>query len=366
MNKLINLMSEFDNKKQENEFFQEDMQNTKNYIKPVILILGILDTLFLIPDYLFVKDIDSFIIIAAGRMLFILTIIIFYLMISKIKNSKNLALVLTIFEFISVLLFLFVLYQYKTPNYLIQSYGVLVILLAFFMVPNRLINMIIVSSFASLAFVLMSMYYIKNIKSSEFYAGIVYIAIFNFLFSIMAWRNNYNKRIQYLNGKELLRLSTVDSLTGAYNRLKFDEELKEWTGLSKRYSTPLSLIILDFDNFKKINDTYGHLVGDNVLIESVRLFKSCIRETDIFARWGGEEFTILLPNTDLSNATNLAERLRSKIANYKFKDVGQVTCSFGVANMNFNDNIENFLQKVDKMLYVSKNSGKNQVKKWQD
>ena len=366
MRKLINLMGEFADNKLEYEFFQEDMQNTKIYIKPIVLALGILDTLFLIPDYLFVKDIDSFIIIAAGRMLFIITIIIFYFMISRIKESKNLAYAITVFEFISVLLFLFVLYQYKTPNYLIQSFGVLVILLAFFMVPNRLINMIIVSGFASLAFILMSMYYIKNIKLTEFYAGIVYISIFNVLFGIMAWMNNYNKRIQYLNGKELIRLSTIDSLTGAFNRLKFDEELKKWAGLSKRYGTPLSLIILDFDDFKKINDAYGHLVGDNVLIESVRLFKSCIRETDIFARWGGEEFTILLPNTDLSNAANLAERLRSLLAGYRFKDVGQVTCSFGVANMNLNDNIENFLQKVDKMLYVSKNSGKNQVKKWQD
>ena len=364
MYKLINLMGEFIDSKLEYEFFQEDMQNAKNYIKPIVLILGILNTLFLIPDYLFVNNKNSFIDIASGRMFFIIIIIIFYIMIGRIKGSKTMASLLTIFEFISVLLFLFVLCQYKTPNYLIQAFGVMVILLAFFMVPNRLINMVIVSAFVSLTFIFMSLYYIKNIKPSEFYAGVVYIAIFNVLFSIMALRNNYNKRIQYLNRKELIRLSIIDSLTGAYNRAKFDEELKKWVVLSKRYGTSLSLIILDFDDFKKINDSYGHLVGDNVLIESVRLFKSCIRETDIFARWGGEEFTILLPNTDLSNAANLAERLRSKIADYKFNDAGHVTCSFGVANMDLNDDIESFLQKVDKMLYISKNSGKNQIKSW--
>ncbi len=208
----------------------------------------------------------------------------------------------------------------------------------------------------------MSFRHMQNINLSEFLAGIVYIVIVIALCSIMALRSHHYKRIQYINSKELIRLSITDHLSGIYNRAKLDEELKRWINYSHRYSVPLSIIIFDFDDFKDVNDSYGHLVGDEVLIKAVSIINGIIRESDIFARWGGEEFVILLPNTDKANAMKLAERIRKSIEKGPFEKMSGITCSFGVAQLSSDDDVESLLHKVDEKLYLAKRAGKNVVK----
>lgn len=358
----INYLGEFSEFGLEKEFFQQDMQKAMRYIRPILLMLGILNTLFLIPDYYLVHNKNAFVLIAAGRLFFIMLVMGLLIGIRFMKDYRILSYWITAYEIASILLFLFVLFQYESPNFLIQAFGVMIILIAVFMVPNRWINMIAVSLFLSIGFIVMSKYYIGNIKLSELSAGVVYIAIVIILCSIIAYRNNYYKRLQYINGKELLRLSTTDYLSGAYNRVKFDHELKYWVAYSKENDKPLSLMILDFDNFKRINDTYGHLIGDNVITETAALVMKSIRETDIFARWGGEEFILLLPNTNKAHAVELTERLRTSIEGYEFKEVGKVTCSFGVAQLTGEDDIKSLMQRADKMLYRAKRAGRNLVK----
>jgi diguanylate cyclase (GGDEF)-like protein len=360
--KNINYLGEFSEYSLEREFFHQDMQKAVRYIKPIVLMLGILNTLFLIPDYFLIHNRDTFVLLATGRVLFILLVMGLFVRLRYIKDYRVLAHWVTAYEATSILLFLFIYYQYESPNYLIQAFGVMIILIAVFMIPNRWINTIAVSLFLSIGFIAISKYYVENIKVSEFSAGVVYIGIAIMLFSIIAYRNNYYKRIQYINSKELVRLSTTDHLSGAYNRVKFDDELKRWVAYSKEKNIPLSLMILDFDNFKKINDIYGHLIGDNVIIETSALIMNSIRETDIFARWGGEEFVLLLPNTNKVHAVELTERLRISIESHEFKEVGRVTCSFGVAQLAYDDDIKSLMQKVDKMLYRAKRAGKNLVK----
>ncbi len=162
--------------------------------------------------------------------------------------------------------------------------------------------------------------------------------------------------------KELIRLSTTDPLTGVYNRAKFNQEFKRNIDYTKRYGTPLSLIIIDFDNFKRINDNYGHLAGDSVIVQFVEIVNKNIRTIDIFARWGGEEFVLLLPNTDLNQGMATAERLRCNIEKHVFAKADKITCSFGVAQYSNDDNMESLLHKADKMLYEVKSKGKNCVR----
>ncbi len=161
--------------------------------------------------------------------------------------------------------------------------------------------------------------------------------------------------------KELLRLSETDPLTQAYNRLKFQSDLQQEIKLFFRYGTPFSLIMFDIDHFKQVNDTYGHPLGDMVLKEIVAQAGEHIRKTDVLARWGGEEFVILLKHTQLEGAANIAERLRSSIAQIKFEQVGQVTCSFGVALFGDDDDLESINKKVDEKLYRAKEKGRNRV-----
>lgn len=161
--------------------------------------------------------------------------------------------------------------------------------------------------------------------------------------------------------EKLKLLSVTDPLTQIYNRGKFNETLAEEIKRVKRYNTPLSIIMFDIDNFKDVNDTHGHDVGDDILVNLVNLVKGFIRETDIFSRWGGEEFMILLPITNLENAAILAERIRLEVMKNKFDVIGSLTCSFGVSEFLPDDNMETFTKQVDNALYESKRKGKNRV-----
>jgi diguanylate cyclase (GGDEF)-like protein len=164
---------------------------------------------------------------------------------------------------------------------------------------------------------------------------------------------------QLLAEKE--QLAETDYLTKIYNRLKFDNIFISEIMRAQRYKTSLCLIIFDIDNFKKINDTYGHHTGDTVLIEMAKVVSNNIRSTDIFARWGGEEFVILTPNTDIEHARELAERLRVAIEGYVFNESISVTCSFGVAEFREGDTKDALSKRADDALYEAKRSGKNRV-----
>lgn len=161
--------------------------------------------------------------------------------------------------------------------------------------------------------------------------------------------------------KILEQLATTDALTKIYNRLKLNELLSFEIKKADRYRLPLSLIMLDIDHFKDINDTYGHDVGDEVLIRFCNAISVNIRETDVFARWGGEEFMIMLPNTPLDGAKALAENLRKDIESIRFEKAGRVTASFGVAEYRPDSSARELLKLVDDSLYAAKRGGRNMV-----
>lgn len=160
---------------------------------------------------------------------------------------------------------------------------------------------------------------------------------------------------------QLKLLSQTDQLTQIYNRVKFHDSLVQEISRARRYQTELTLIMFDIDHFKRVNDTYGHDVGDDVLVGLSKLVKTCIRDTDIFARWGGEEFMLLLPHTSLNNASQLAERIRAVIEKHDFPTVGTVTSSFGVTQFIESDTEETFTKRVDRALYKAKQKGRNRV-----
>lgn len=156
-------------------------------------------------------------------------------------------------------------------------------------------------------------------------------------------------------------LSTTDSLTNIFNRYKFEEDLRKEIDRAKRYHGDLSLIMFDIDHFKRVNDNFGHDVGDLILIEVALLVKDTIRRTDLFARWGGEEFMILTPNTDIDNAKKLAEKIRSAIQSHVFPSIKNLSCSFGVCQFKGDYDLETLTKKVDRALYQAKDNGRNRI-----
>lgn len=158
-------------------------------------------------------------------------------------------------------------------------------------------------------------------------------------------------------------LSGIDPLTKVDNRSRLEDNLKKHINDLKRYkSDSFSVIFFDIDNFKSINDTHGHLVGDEVLKQMAHFVQDKLRKADIFARWGGEEFVIILLHTNLENATLTAEKIRESVCESTFANL-KITCSFGVSFFDIdNDTDKSVLRRADEAMYKAKNSGKNCVK----
>ncbi|MEA3315083.1 MAG: diguanylate cyclase [Campylobacterota bacterium] len=153
----------------------------------------------------------------------------------------------------------------------------------------------------------------------------------------------------------------IDGLTQVYNRNKFDELLTTELKNSKRYKNSLSIAIIDIDKFKNFNDKYGHLIGDEVLVKMAQTVDRSIRETDVFARWGGEEFVILFRNTKIKDALTASNNIRKKIENNKHTIAGKITASFGLTQYIEDDSIETILKRCDDALYRAKENGRNRV-----
>lgn len=169
-----------------------------------------------------------------------------------------------------------------------------------------------------------------------------------------------NRYMKDLN-KQLEGAALTDSLTGIPNRLYFDQQIEANMRSAQRYGMAFSLIMLDLDHFKQVNDHYGHTVGDRVLREFGQIVKQQLRLTDQFARWGGEEFIIAAPHTQLNDALIVAERIRVAIAQYDFSTVGQVTASIGVIEYRAGETVITVLERVDNALYRAKANGRNRV-----
>lgn len=161
--------------------------------------------------------------------------------------------------------------------------------------------------------------------------------------------------------KRVEELSITDRLTGLYNRLKLDELFALYLHIAKRHEKDFSILLLDIDKFKSVNDTYGHQVGDSVLKELSDILKKNIRTEDAVGRWGGEEFLILLPSSSMNEALLLAQKLRRLIEEHSFKTVGQKTASFGLATYHTGDDEKSMVARADEALYRAKENGRNRV-----
>lgn len=167
---------------------------------------------------------------------------------------------------------------------------------------------------------------------------------------------------QRVEAEEKIRsMAITDGLTGINNRQEFNRLLDQEIQRATRYGTPMALIMYDLDHFKRVNDQFGHDAGDDVLRTVADLTNQNIRSTDLHGRWGGEEFMVILPQSRLNEAREVAEKLRKTIADHDFNKVGTVTASYGVVELTLAENSKSLAQRVDEALYRAKDRGRNRV-----
>lgn len=180
----------------------------------------------------------------------------------------------------------------------------------------------------------------------------------NLAFGVLAIRE---RRAREMAQRELERLSVTDKLTQLYNRLRTDTVLEAEVGRAERYGAKLSVMLFDIDHFKEVNDHFGHQFGDQVLVGLAEEVRHNLRENDVAGRWGGEEFLVIAPHTDLNGAKKLAEKLRQRFEAHDFGGDQRITASFGVAEWRPGDTSGNLIGRADRALYRAKNNGRNRV-----
>ncbi|MDP3387548.1 MAG: GGDEF domain-containing protein [Eubacteriales bacterium] len=345
----------------EQEYFDRTMDADKKYTQPLIILISVVFLLFIIPEMLLLSYNTSLREIFLIRFLTFVILIGLYIIIRQGSDNRKIAYLISIVELVLMFIYFNVMHTFASMEFLISVLNLVVLISVIFIIPNMFINKIAVAGIVFVGF-----FVFPNQTLSTMDIGLYAIAMTNaflivLMIGIVHYRVNYFDRVKFVNEKELIILSETDSLTKIYNRAKFDSELIKWIKIKDRYQNPLAVILMDFDHFKEVNDQHGHLKGDKVLVETARLMEKLIRETDIFARWGGEEFILLLPETDRTNAIKLAERIRETISTFDYELETPITCSFGVTEVFDNDNIYSVFDRVDELLYKAKDKGRNMV-----
>lgn len=346
---------------QEEDFFAYDMERYAIFIGPFLLASGIINMIFMMADYFAIDNPNAYHLVLLIRIGLMMVSGSLCLMINKIKDYKDLTYIITAYEALSGVGFLTILWLYEALT-LLSFISLIVMTLIIYIVPNRLIFAQVLSALLGLGYFIFFAKNIVGIQLTLLFEMITYYLIILIYCNLAAGLTNYYKRLQFLEGGELTRISITDPLTGIYNRLKFNEQLQQWIEYCNRYDSQICLVMFDLDDFKQVNDLYGHLMGDKVILDIVATIKKIIRKTDMFARWGGDEFMLLLPNTDILQARELVERLRAFTQVDKNNQAPQITCSFGLVQLKRSEKLDDLLVRVDNLLYIAKQNGKNTVR----
>lgn len=357
------ITGKFSGNELEQQWDIDNLTALKKEIRTTVLLAGILFFLFSIADYRLISSSSTFALLAISRIFFVFLSFLIYFKADFFLTPHLAYYSITLYEVFGTIIFFVITYNYQTPNFFIQALGLIVlILMVFFVIPNLFVFRVIISLVLSLGFL-----FIATLKFSvtlnQFASVAVYLTIIICLSTLSAYRLSKYQRLDYIHKKSLLALSNTDPLTSLNNRAKFNSSLSDEINSCNHFGTTFSIIMLDLDWFKNINDQYGHNTGDDVLVEIGQLLKKSVREEDVIARWGGEEFVLLLRNTKHSYAQDLAQRLRLTIAQHPFSAGCSLTCSFGITSYITGDDMRSVIDRADQALYHAKSDGRNKVVK---
>lgn len=332
------------------------------YIRLMMLVVCLINLLLLIPDLSLITDTSSKIHIILIRSVYSVSLLTISFHIKKIKQFNTFSILITAFELFAIITLLYVISQYDKPDFLIQTFGMITIIVIIYLVPNKWEYMLFTAVAGSAGFFICSFVLLDSIRPIDFAAAVVYVIISILLGAISSKSADKLQQSEFAARSQLELISSTDYLTETANRYKLTEEAKRWIDFCHRQGFPLSVVFIDVDDLKAINDHHGHDMGDSILSELAKIIGKQLRSSDTLARWGGDEFVLLLPNVPLEGTVSLIERIRNSILSHSFRQVNTVTCSFGIAGMEQNDDFNSLLRKADQMMYQSKLSGKNLIK----
>lgn len=327
----------------------------------IVLLPAAFNLLMLFADLNMIQAQTSRDIILILRVMYTALLVLLLVSLKKIHSFRVYSRIITALELLCIGIFLYVFSQYPAPDFLIQSFGAITIVLAVFLIPNVWGNMLIVVGVTELCFLIFTVLLMPGLDPVKFGAGAAFITIDSALCAFFAWNRQKSQSREFDARQELKKQSSTDHLTQATTRFKLEEESERWIIFCRRQDLPLSMVFVDVDDLKAVNDKYGHAAGDKVLSDLVLRMRANLRKSDIIARWGGDEFILLLPDSDLEKSVEISESIREAIENKAFIKAIGVTCSFGVITMNDKSTFDTMIREADDLMYKSKRLGKNRI-----
>ncbi len=352
----------FRDRAQEAEFRSSELDAASPYLRRLLPLLGLLFAAFTLPDYWVLGPGTSFLLTAAARGAS------FALMIyaaSRMKPGASLARrerLLAGVTFLGIASFGLALFAYRNANFHLQAASVILMIAGIYLIPNRFA----VSFPVSLVLAFMGVAYLlflapPELRRAEQAAYIADFFLIALLSALLGRTFSGTRRREYARTRELEWLSRTDILTKIGNRRDFEDRLASALARRRRHGEETALILLDIDKFKAVNDQFGHRVGDEVLKEIARRLGSSLRAEDSLARWGGEEFVLLLPRATLEAARDFAVRIRAGISGEPFSYAGTITASIGISMLSETDTVESAVARADRALYRAKDNGRDRI-----
>ena len=361
----LNILCRFVNKNIESGFREYERNASLNIVRFMLLLYGIVFVGFGYSDYYFCGGGRSLYISLGLRGIALVITIIAFSLAGTIKKYSCTQLLISLTELVIFLIYLLNLYNLNANEYSLQFMSVMLFILAVFLIPNLWLNSLVTGIIIWGSYIVYSAVFEPFDTSPSILQRILYLGICLLSCAIFIYGREKSRRRQFASEKLLEYMTITDRLTGIYNRNRFEHVLGLW--IKNMRHDPFCLVLFDIDNFKAVNDNFGHNAGDQVLMEISEVVSANIRDDDIFARWGGEEFVILYAYTSLEHATEFAERLRKAVEANSSEAAGTVTISMGVVQYRRgktnadNESLAAFVDRADKKMYEAKKAGKNRV-----
>lgn len=357
--KVVNAKVE---KKRERARFEETkLDATQRYIHVYAGVASVANFLFIFCDMFFINDRSERLIVAILRYCFSILLILMVRRLQRVDTFARFSHIVTVLESLGVLVFISVLQFYESPSFMIQTMGMLLTILILFIVPNRWENMLTLAIIATCAYFLVSYLVFGSIALHDLIASAFFTVTTIVLCAVKTIVADRYAMRAFLEKTRLEQASARDFLTNAATRERLEEEARRWMNFCRRQGLPLCLVFADVDDLKRINDRYGHAMGDKALREVATIMRNQLRNSDTIARWGGDEFVLLLPNVTLQNAVLLLDRVKRAVEQLTLENGVKVSCSFGVVQMSPDSDYMQLLSAADAMMYRSKQSGKGKV-----
>lgn len=355
------LWGRFEDSELEREYLHYRLVKTRSVWRGLMMGIAVLFLLLMLGDMLINQRSFSLGWLGLSLGLFAAMLWINLYVIDRQKDPYKMLFYTTLLEALFIAGYFITINRHQIDNIAFRAFEIIFIIISIYLVPNHFsctVGMAACSYAGFLVYYLMGM---PELPQSQLIAMPVYLLFLIVLCTAALMYIQISERENYYSGKRLQEMLMIDPLTGAYNLRKMSDEMEKWLPFCARYDLPFSIITIDVDDFKQINDTKGHLHGDQILKDLVRMLLEGVREQDIVVRAGGDELIILLPNTDGKSAEHLAQRLLITAQKREYYGVGRITCSMGVAAWKQGMTAKQLRDLADQRLYIAKRQGKNRV-----